>query len=109
MAMVDTSQLEAKVRAMYRQVAEYPHRRYHFEMGRALAVRLGYPDHLLTSVSEEAIESFAGVGYVFDLASLRPDESVIDLGSGSGIDAFVAAQLVGPAGRVVGVDFTVEQ
>jgi arsenite methyltransferase len=109
MAMVDTAQLEANVRGMYRQVAEHPHRRYHFEMGRTLAVRLGYPEHLLDSVPHEAVESFAGVGYVFDLANLRLGESVIDLGSGSGMDAFIAAQLVGPAGRVVGVDFTVEQ
>jgi ubiquinone/menaquinone biosynthesis C-methylase UbiE len=109
MADVDFVELEAKVRQVYRQVAEQPHATYHFEMGRALAQRLGYPDDLLTSIPESAVESFAGVGYFFDLADLQPGEAVIDLGSGSGMDTLIAARLVGPAGRVVGVDFTLEQ
>jgi SAM-dependent methyltransferase len=109
MADVDFVELEAKVRQVYRQVAEQPHATYHFEMGRALAQRLGYPDDLLTSIPESAVESFAGVGYFFDLAELQPGEAVIDLGSGSGMDTLIAAGLVGPAGRVVGVDFTLEQ
>jgi ubiquinone/menaquinone biosynthesis C-methylase UbiE len=57
-------------------------------------------------VPAAAIDSFAGVGYYFDLAALRPGERVIDLGSGSGMDAFLAADLVGGAGRVIGVDMT---
>jgi arsenite methyltransferase len=109
MAVLDTEELDAKVRRMYRLVAEQPYAAYHFEMGRPLARRLGYPDDLLDSIPEGAVESFAGVGYFFDLAALRAGESAIDLGSGAGMDAFVAARLVGPAGRVVGVDFTVEQ
>jgi ubiquinone/menaquinone biosynthesis C-methylase UbiE len=78
-------------------------------MGRALAQRLGYPDALLAAIPAEAVESFAGVGYFFDLAGLQLGETVIDLGSGSGMDTLIAAGLVGPTGRVVGVDFTVEQ
>jgi ubiquinone/menaquinone biosynthesis C-methylase UbiE len=53
-----------------------------------------------------ALESFAGVGCYFDLAAFQPGEKVIDLGSGSGTDAFVAALHVGHAGRVVGIDMT---
>jgi arsenite methyltransferase len=109
MATVDASELETKVKAMYRQVAEQPHGAYHFEMGRRLAERLGYPAGLLDQVPDGAIESFAGVGYFADLADLRPGERVLDLGSGSGTDSFVAATMVGPSGRVVGVDFTAEQ
>src|SRR5215207_6003618 len=109
MADVDIAELEAKVRQVYRQVAEQPHTPYHFEMGRVLAQRLGYPDDLLTSIPESAVESFAGVGYFFDLADLQPGEAVVDLGSGSGMDTLIAAGLVGPAGWVVGVDFTLEQ
>jgi len=55
------------------------------------------------------VESFAGVGYFFDLADLQPGESVVDLGSGSGMDAFYAAGLVGETGKVYGIDFTPEQ
>jgi ubiquinone/menaquinone biosynthesis C-methylase UbiE len=108
-APVDVSELDTKVKEMYRAVAENPAGSYHFEMGRGLAERLGYPQSVLDQVPAGAIESFAGVGYFFDLAGLGVGETVVDLGSGSGMDAFVAARLVGSSGRVVGIDFTVEQ
>jgi SAM-dependent methyltransferase len=108
-ASVDIQELEAKVKDMYRQVAEEPQGKYHFEMGRPLAERLGYPDDVLDHIPAGAIESFAGVGYFFDLADLSDGESVVDLGSGSGMDVFFAADRVGRSGSVVGIDFTVEQ
>lgn len=43
MPAVDTEQLRAKVKEMYKSVAEQPHGTFHFEMGRKLALRLGYP------------------------------------------------------------------
>lgn len=103
---VDRGALESKVKEMYTAVAEQPHGEFHFEMGRAMAERLGYPAATLDRVPREAIESFAGVGYFFHLASLGPGERVVDLGSGSGMDVFVAAIAVGADGRVVGVDMT---
>jgi SAM-dependent methyltransferase len=109
MTTLDTTLLEVKVKEMYRQVAENPHGVFHFEMGQGVAERLGYPADQLALVPGAALESFAGVGYFFDLAGLRPGETVIDLGSGSGTDAFLAAALVAPSGKVVGVDFTPEQ
>jgi arsenite methyltransferase len=109
MTIVDEVALEAKVKEMYRLVAEEPHGAYHFEMGRSLAERLGYDRDLLDRVPGGAVNSFAGVGYVFGLAQLVEGERVIDLGSGSGMDACYAAHLVGPRGRVVGIDFTPQQ
>jgi ubiquinone/menaquinone biosynthesis C-methylase UbiE len=106
---VDTEELEAKVKDMYRHVAEEPEGTYHFELGRKLARHLGYPAEILDRIPEGATESFAGVGYFFDLAELIEGESVIDLGSGSGMDVFFAANKVGPHGKVLGVDFTIEQ
>ena len=102
----DPKDLESKVKAMYRAVAENPRGEFHFETGRAMAERLGYAPADLDRIPAEAIESFAGVGYYFDLASLRPGESVVDLGSGSGMDTFVAAWKVGPQGHVIGIDMT---
>jgi arsenite methyltransferase len=108
-ATVDTIELEAKVKDMYRHVATEPDREYHFELGRPLAERLGYPGEMLDRIPHEAIASFAGVGYFFDLAALKGGEAVLDLGSGSGMDALFAAVAVGSEGRVMGVDFTAEQ
>jgi SAM-dependent methyltransferase len=106
MARVDVDELRDKVKAMYQAVAEDPHGTFHFEMGRALAERLGYESAALDRVPVEAIESFAGVGYHLGLARLAAGEQVVDLGSGSGMDAFLAAQQVGSNGEVVGVDMT---
>jgi SAM-dependent methyltransferase len=106
---VDPAELEERVKEMYRQVAENPHGEFHFRMGRALATGLGYPAAALDRIPAEAIESFAGVGYHFDLAGLKAGETVIDLGSGSGMDTFIAALEVGPGGRVFGIDMTDEQ
>ena len=108
-ATLDTTALEAKVKAMYRRVATEPRADFHFELGRPLAERLGYPADVLDQIPDQAIESFAGVGYFFDLARLERGESVIDLGSGSGMDLFFAATRVGAEGRVVGVDFSPDQ
>jgi SAM-dependent methyltransferase len=108
-ASVDTQELDAKVKEMYRHVAQEPQGKYHFETGRRLAEHLGYTADMLDRIPDGAIESFAGVGYFFDLADLSEGESVIDLGSGSGMDAFYAALRVGPSGSVIGIDFTVEQ
>lgn len=106
---VDVQELEAKVKDMYRHVAEEPQGKYHFELGRPLAEHLGYPADVLDRIPAGAIESFAGVGYFFDLADLSEGESVVDLGSGSGMDVFFAADRVGQSGNVVGIDFTVQQ
>lgn len=106
---LDVADLERRVKEVYRAVAERPHERYHFEVGRGLAQRLGYPPDLLSHVPAEALESFAGVGYCLDLGRPVPGERVLDLGSGSGTDVFAAAHLVGPTGRVIGVDMSEEQ
>jgi arsenite methyltransferase len=104
--LVDTSELRDHVREMYRAVAREPGSEFHFETGRALAVRLGYPAAWLDAVPPDALASFAGVGHMLDLAGIEPRERVLDLGSGSGTDSFVAAMLTGSGGRVTGVDMT---
>jgi ubiquinone/menaquinone biosynthesis C-methylase UbiE len=103
---VDAADLERSIQDMYTRVALDPHGSFHFEMGRSLARRLGYTDAELDAAPAESVESFAGVGYYFDLADLRPGERVVDLGSGSGMDSFIAAHKVGRNGHVTGIDMT---
>lgn len=106
---LDVRKLEREVKSVYRDVAETPDGEFHFEMGRPLAERLGYRSEELDWAPAEAIDSFAGVGYHFGLADLQMGEDVLDLGSGSGMDVFVAALHVGESGTVTGLDMTDEQ
>lgn len=106
---LDTTELKQRVQSMYEEVALQPEREFHFETGRPLAERLGYPPADLDRIPAAAIESFAGVGYYLDLAAIAPGETVLDLGSGSGMDSFLAALATGPDGKVIGIDMTEAQ
>jgi len=105
---VDTEVLRGQVQAKYRDVALTPGGSFHFHTGRPLAARLGYDTATVDRFPDRAVESFAGVGNPFQLRGLEPGERVVDVGSGSGFDTFIAASQVGPDGRVVGVDMTPE-
>jgi SAM-dependent methyltransferase len=106
---LDTQELEQRVKHMYQEVALQPEREFHFETGRVLAERLGYPPADLDRIPAAAIDSFAGVGHFLDLADIAPGDTVLDLGSGSGMDSFLASLAAAPDGRVIGVDMTDEQ
>jgi arsenite methyltransferase len=67
---------------------------------------LGYPTDLVDAMPPAAVESFAGVGNPFSLGLPVSGDKVVDVGCGGGFDCFMAAQAVGPAGRVVGIDMT---
>ena len=108
-AQVNRADLENKVKAMYRDVAEKPHGEFHFEMGRTLAERLGYRPADLDRIPAESIDSFAGVGYYFHLLGDMEGARVLDLGSGSGMDTFIASLIAGPTGTVIGLDMTDSQ
>jgi len=94
------------VRAMYTDIALDPARGYHVPTGHAACRFVGYPDEQLTRLPASAVESFAGVGYPFAANVIRNGDTVLDIGSGSGTDALLAARAVGPAGQIVGLDFT---
>ena len=106
---LDTTDLTERVKGMYQEVALHPDRDFHFETGRPLAERLGYPAGDLDRVPAAAIDSFAGVGYFLDLAAIEAGEVALDLGSGSGTDAFLAALAADESGSVIGIDMTAEQ
>ena len=103
---VDADVLRAAIQDEYATVAREPDRGFHFHTGRPLATLLSYEPDWLEGVPERAIESFAGTGNPFSLGVLRSGERVVDLGSGSGMDALIAGGMVGPEGAVIGVDMT---
>ncbi len=106
---VDTDDLDRHITQMYRDVADEAFDDLHFFTGRPIAEAVGYPPALLDRLPAGAVASFAGVGYHLDLAAPAPGDHVLDLGSGSGMDAFAVAELVGDRGAVDGVDITAEQ
>jgi arsenite methyltransferase len=65
-----------------------------------------YPVELLTGIPTEIVNGSAGSGDPISLAQLKPGETVLDLGSGGGLDCFLAAKQVDESGRVIGVDMT---
>ena len=106
--LVDVDALREEVRKKYREVADTPTAEFHFHTGRGHALRMGYPESPLDQLPEEATESFAGVANPFYWGLPQPGEKVVDLGSGAGMDSFIAALSVGRDGRVIGIDMTPE-
>ena len=102
---IDVELLKNEIKNTYASVSEEPGRDFIFPTGRAWAEDLGYPNEL-ANVPETAVESFAGVANPWELGRLAAGERVLDLGSGAGTDALVAAQMVGRNGSVTGVDMT---
>lgn len=103
---LDRDELRRAIQDEYALVATEPARGFHFHTGRPLAALLGYQAEWLEGIPESTIASFAGTGNPFALGSLRQGEFVVDVGCGAGIDSLIASKMVGPAGRVRGVDMT---
>lgn len=103
-AVVDEGALERAVLAMYTDVAVTPDKEYHFWTGRAAAELFGYQLDWIEAAPRQAVDSFAGVGNPHRHADIAAGATVVDLGSGAGFDAFIAAHRSGQTGRVIGVD-----
>jgi len=96
--------LRDEILRMYQAVADQPEGTFHFFHGREAAELFGYSAEWLDQAPAGAVASFAGVGNPHERSDLQPGETVLDLGSGAGLDAIIASWQVGPEGRVVGVD-----
>ena len=96
--------LKDEIVRMYQEVADSPEKEFHFFHGREAAERFGYAREWLDRAPAGAVASFAGVGNPHERAGLRPGETVLDLGSGAGLDAIIAGWAAGPTGKVIGVD-----
>lgn len=102
---VDVEQLREEIRRKYVEVLDHPDGEFHFHTGRRAAVNNGYLDEWLEGLPQEAD---AGVANPFHWGLPQTCERVVDVGSGAGVDALIAARAVGPDGFVIGVDMTQE-
>ncbi len=103
---LDVAELRRAIQAEYSAVASDPTQGFHFHTGRPLARMLDYDDAWLEGIPEESIASFAGTGNPFRMGAIAPNERVVDIGCGAGIDSLIAARMTGAEGRVVGIDMT---
>jgi arsenite methyltransferase len=106
-ADIDVDLLKSEIKKTYASLSAEPEKDFIFPTGRPWAEDLDYPDEV-ANVPETAVQSFAGVANPFSLGRLEPRARVLDVGSGAGTDSLVAAQMVGPEGRVTGIDMTPE-
>ncbi len=98
------AQLKDEIIRMYQEIAENPSGEFHFFHGREAADLFGYEAEWLDRAPAGAVESFAGVGNPHERSNLQPGETVLDLGSGAGLDAIISSWRVAPSGKVIGVD-----
>jgi len=104
---LDAERLREEVGKVYAQVAEEPNGDFHFHRGPAYAAeKLGYDPEELAELPDEATAAFAGVGNPLDAGTIAEGETVLDIGSGAGMDLLLAAQRVGLQGKAIGVDMT---
>jgi MoaA/NifB/PqqE/SkfB family radical SAM enzyme/SAM-dependent methyltransferase len=94
----DVDRPRAKVREFYGEAAEAPQVE--------LCCPTKYDDDAVAHIPQDVIDRFYGCGSPMTSAGIQPGETVLDLGSGAGIDVFIAAKFVGAGGRSIGVDMT---
>ena len=103
---VDVDVLRSEIEKTYTEVSTEQGKEFIFPTGRAWAQELGYPEPELSRIPDETVESFAGVANPWVHGGVKGGETVLDLGCGAGTDLLIAAQMVGPQGRVIGIDMT---
>jgi arsenite methyltransferase len=81
---------------------------FKYPTGNAALRMLGYDENILNLLPEPVQAIYCGVGNPFSLGGIDPGMAVIDIGCGAGVDTLVAALMVGPEGKTVGIDITPE-
>ena len=104
--METPDQIRARIEERFVRVALEPQEKQPFSIGPDSAKRLGYDAAEIDALPPTVTESFAGVGNPLGLGEITPGQTVLDLGSGAGMDSLLAARRVGRAGKVIGVDVT---
>jgi arsenite methyltransferase len=100
----EKKRIQETIRQRYHKVAESPEGQFRYPTGIAGLVALGYEQALMEKLPEHILGYYCGVGNPFSLGRPREGEVVLDIGCGAGVDVFMAALMVGPSGKAVGID-----
>lgn len=103
-----SAEIKATVKERFAAVAVAPSQERKFPVGPASARKLGYDRTEIDGLPASVTESFCGVGNPLGLGEVLPGKTVLDLGSGPGMDSLLAARRLGPTGKIVGVDLCPE-
>ena len=102
------SKIEDAVRLKYSEVATTPDGIFNFPVGKAFALKVGYPKEALDNLPQVMYESFTGANNPQPFVNLKEGEVVLDLGCGAGLDLYFYAKAVGPKGKVYALDISEE-
>jgi arsenite methyltransferase len=108
LSSTDKQRIEEGIRKRYAKVALTPEGTFRYPTGRAGLEGLKYDPQIINALPSEVASSYCGVGNPFTLGPIHKGESVLDVGCGGGVDTLVAAMLVGPGGKAIGIDLIPE-
>jgi SAM-dependent methyltransferase len=104
----DRKKIETGLRAKYVRVAITPEKDFQYPTGEAGLKGQHYDPNFLRNLPHDVLASYCGVGNPFTLGPISEGESVLDIGCGAGVDTLIAAMMVGPEGRALGIDVVPE-
>lgn len=104
----EREQIEEGMRNKYAKVSVSPEGLFTYPTGTSGLTGLRYDSETVRSLPDSAVNSYCGVGNPFSLGPIHKGEAILDIGCGGGVDTMVAATMVGPTGRVVGIDVSPE-
>ena len=98
--------IKQAVKDKYSEVALSPRGKFNFPVGRKFAESVGYPPEVLDALPASLWESFTGAGNPQPYADPQPDETVLDLGCGAGLDLYFYAKAISDTGKLFGLDIS---
>lgn len=104
LSVEDKKCIDESIRQKYVRVSESPEGLFTYPTGQAGIKALKYDPNIIQNLPETVLGSYCGVGNPLSLGPIHEGEIILDIGCGAGVDTFVAAMMVGPKGRAVGID-----
>lgn len=103
---IDLNAIQSAIKEKYKKVSCSPEGNFKYPTGKKGAEALGYDSTLIEAAPQELISLFCGIGCPFSAGKINTEETILDIGCGGGFDMFCASKLVGPKGKVYGLELS---